>query len=78
MDLSTEVPMLQDVNIHRRRFIVVASAAAIVAVSAVPFAHSEEAAAPATTWKPLLIDPDGRELRLVDGWVVEAGDDDVH
>ena len=77
MDLSKEALMLQDVNIHRRQFIVMASAAAIMAVSAVPFAHGDEPATPVTNWKPLLIDPDGQALRLVDGWVVEAGDDDV-
>jgi hypothetical protein len=70
--------MLQNVNIHRRHFIVAAGAAALVSVCAVPFAHGDEPAAPANNWKPLLIDPDGRVLRLVDGWVVEAGDDDVH
>jgi hypothetical protein len=69
--------MLQDVNIHRRHFIVVASASAFMAVSAIPFAHGDEPDEPATVWKPLLIDPDGRALRLVDGWVVEAGHDDV-
>jgi hypothetical protein len=77
MDLPKEVLMLLDVNIHRRHFMVVASAAALVAVSAVPFAHGDTPAAPTTVWKPLLIDPDGRALRLINGWVVEAGDDDV-